>query len=82
MVDLHSDASVAFDFHGADDGEFDGAIYSEGMIRRYLKIFDDRAIFEEPPLTPLPPCTTLHLIHACVLTLVILARSLSSTSQV
>ena len=50
MVDLHSDASVAFDFHG----EFDGAIYSEGMIRRYLKIFDDRAIFEEPPLTPLP----------------------------
>ena len=55
MVDLHSDASVAFDFDGADDGEFDGAIYSEGMIRRYLKIFDDRAIFEEPPLTPLPP---------------------------
>ena len=54
MVDLHSDASVASDFHGAD-GEFDGAIYSEGMIRRYLKIFDDRAIFEEPPLTPLPP---------------------------
>ena len=53
MVDLHSDASVASDFHGAD-GEFDGAIYSEGMIRRYLKIFDDRAIFEEPPLTPLP----------------------------
>ena len=25
------------------------------MIRRYLKIFDDRAIFEEPPLRPLPP---------------------------
>ena len=38
MVDLHSDASVAFDFHGADDGEFDGAIYSEGMIRRFLMI--------------------------------------------
>ena len=38
MVDLHSDASVAFDFHGADDDEFDGAIYSEGMIRRYLMI--------------------------------------------
>ena len=55
MVDLHSDASVALDIHGADDGEFDGAIYSEGMIRRYLKIFDDRAIFEEPPLRPLPP---------------------------
>ena len=38
MADLHSDASVAFDFHGADDGEFDGAIYSEGMIRRFLMI--------------------------------------------
>ena len=38
VVDLHSDASVAFDFHGADDGEFDGAIYSEGMIRRFLMI--------------------------------------------
>ena len=38
MVDLHSDASVALDIHGADDGEFDGAIYSEGMIRRFLMI--------------------------------------------
>ena len=44
------------------------------MIGRYLK---------SPLWRPsLPPCTTLHLIHACVLRSVILARSLSSTSQV